>query len=355
MQIDHIHFYVNDATTWRDWFIQVLGFQRICPYLTRDTHTEVLWSGTICFLLSSPITTQNAVADYLDSHPCGVADVAFQVSNIEAIVKHANAVGAKILHPIRWVQHFGEEVKTAQVQGWGDLTHTLIERPNSGVSVPKHYSLSPTFFTNIDHVVLNVAQGELESALAYYEALFGFQRQQTFSIRTDRSALHSQVLAHPDGAVQFPINEPASTHSQIQEFLDLNQGAGIQHIALHTRGIVETIAQLRQRQLSFLTVPQAYYDEVQQRPGFLFSEQEWRKIMAQEVLVDWQQDNPQALLLQTFTQPIFEQPTFFFELIERRTYWDSHQRLQAQGFGEGNFRALFEAIEREQIKRGSLR
>jgi 4-hydroxyphenylpyruvate dioxygenase len=195
--------------------------------------------------------------------------------------------------------------------------------------------------------VLNVATGDLERALRWYEDVLGFQRQQTFMIQTDQSGLRSQVLVHPISGVQFPINEPTSANSQIQEFLDVNQGSGIQHIALQTPQIVKAIAQLRNLGLSFLPIPPTYYTQLRlSHPKLPLSASEFEEITAQQILVDWQDKSTNALLLQTFTQPIFEQPTFFFELIERRQ--------GAQGFGEGNFRALFEAIEREQLKRGSL-
>jgi 4-hydroxyphenylpyruvate dioxygenase len=203
--------------------------------------------------------------------------------------------------------------------------------------------------------VLNVQTGELEGAIAWYEKTLGFQPRQSFEIQTDRSALCSQVMVHPDGTAQFPINQPASASSQIQEFLDWNRGGGIQHIALQTPHIVEAIDQFRQQGLVFLPVPFSYYEQLRLRPGFNLSELEWQTIARQEVLVDWQIEIPQALLLQAFTQPIFSEPTFFFELIERRQIWKNQQPYQSQGFGEGNFQALFEAIEREQMKRGSLR
>jgi 4-hydroxyphenylpyruvate dioxygenase len=194
---------------------------------------------------------------------------------------------------------------------------------------------------------LNVATGDLERALSWYEEVLGFQRQQRFMIETENSGLRSQVMVHPASGVQFPINEPTSANSQIQEFLDVNQGAGIQHIALQTPQIVKAIAQLRHRGLAFLPIPSTYYTQLRtQHQGLPLSTAELEEIAAQQILVDWHNEASQALLLQTFTQPIFEQPTFFFELIERRS--------QAKGFGEGNFRALFEAIEREQLKRGSL-
>lgn len=357
MNIDHVHFYVEDAEVWRDWFIQVLGFQWIKSWSSTNTQTELIQSGTISFQLSSPLTPESPVAQYLQLHPPGVSDVAFRVANLEAILEQAEAIKAPILKPIQVYKSSTETTKTAQVQGWGDLKHTLIEKiPSATVSTFRSNasSLFPSSLAAIDHIVLNVGVGELEPTVAYYETLFCFERQQSFSIRTDRSALCSQVLKHPNGPVQFPVNEPASSGSQIQEFLDLNRGAGIQHIALRTQDAIGTIAQLRQRGLPFLTVPATYYEQLQQRSGFLFAPEEWQRIQSQEILVDWKED-PEAALLQAFTHPIFSQPTFFFELIERRAYWKNQCYQQAQGFGEGNFQALFEAIEREQMKRGSLR
>ncbi|HEY9836158.1 MAG TPA: VOC family protein, partial [Vampirovibrionales bacterium] len=171
----------------------------------------------------------------------------------------------------------------------------------------------------------------------------GFRGQQTFEIQTERSGLHSQVMIYPDSLIQFPINEPTSNTSQVQEFLELNRGPGIQHIALKTTNILGTVAQLRQKGVSFIDVPSTYYATLRQRLGFDEESAEWQEIQRKKILVDWHLDTPHSLLLQTFTQPIFEQPTFFFEVIERRE--------EAAGFGEGNFQALFEAIEREQLKR----
>ncbi len=363
MNLDHVHFYVEDAETWRDWFVQRLNFQPIAqwtspeiyadsethPEIDTETHTERVQSGKVCIFLSSAKTAQSPVATYLQNHPAGVADVAFQVVDLEAAIAQAVSAGATVTRSPQLVQQPHRIVKLAQIQGWGDLRHTLVEQ-----SAQPEENLNQGWITGFDHVVLNVAAGELRKAIAWYEQAFGFQRQQTFEIQTDRSALCSQVLTHPAGSAQLPINEPTSSGSQIQEFLNFNRGTGIQHIALQTSGIVEAIAQFRQRGLAFLPVPFGYYEALRQRPGFSLSEAEWQAIAHQEVLVDWQKDLPQALLLQAFTQPIFPQPTFFFELIERRIGWVNQQYHQAKGFGEGNFRALFEAIEREQMKRGSL-
>jgi 4-hydroxyphenylpyruvate dioxygenase len=342
MNIDHVHFYVEDAPFWRDWFVRVLGFQSVSSQSDRHTQREVVGSGEVVFWLSSALTEQSPVADYLQQHPPGIVDVALQVKNMATAIARALDANATIVEP------FGQ-AGSCQIVGWGNLRHTLVEISSTGAAVEEKPAI-----TGIDHIVLNVAKGELEPAIAFYEQAFGFQRQQSFAIHTDRSALCSQVLTHPDGTIKLPINEPATESSQIQEFLDLNGGAGIQHLALRTEGIVEAIAYFRRQGLSFLQVPFSYYEQLRQRDGFQLTEEEWEAIASQEVLVDWQTDQSPALLLQAFTQPIFSQPTFFFELIERRRYWIGATEKTAQGFGEANFQALFEAIEREQIKRGSL-
>lgn len=364
MKIDHIHFYVEDASASRDWFVNHMGFQALVSASSNDTCTTVVKCGGVTIVLSSPLTSKSPVAQFLRLHPPGIADLGFVVSDLKAVMERAIAHGAKVLQPLTI-----KSGKWSRIVAWGSLSHTFVERTVNS-SLPAIFSdsefttdfvnhsrtqgelsLNGTcdsgLFTDIDHVVLNVAVGDLERALSWYEEVLGFQRQQTFTIQTEQSGLVSQVLVHPESGLQFPINEPTSASSQIQEFLDINQGPGIQHIALQTPKIVGAIAKLRKLGLLFLPIPPSYYTELGARyPQLHLSATELEEIAAQQILVDWQKESPQALLLQTFTQPIFQQPTFFFELIERRQ--------QAQGFGEGNFRALFEAIEREQIKRGSL-
>ncbi|NET33195.1 MAG: 4-hydroxyphenylpyruvate dioxygenase [Cyanothece sp. SIO1E1] len=378
MDIDHIHFYVDDAVASRDWFIHTLDFQAVSSKVGTDDRTEIVSSGPIYCVLSSAITHESSIARYLKFHPPGVADLAFQVSDLETLLKKAVLAGATLLQAMRIESHHQGYLKWAQIQGWGDLHHTLIERVGmtpllpGGIEldradttlpwlfkpaitdIPQQSAYANTQFIGIDHAVLNVARGNLAQAVNWYEQVLGFQRQQEFSIQTQRSALCSQVIVHPKGTAQLPINEPASTNSQIQEFLDHNRGPGIQHIALRTADIVRAIADLRAQGLAFLRVPQTYYTQLPQRPGFRPEALDWEAIAQQEILVDWRIDRPYALLLQAFTQPIFEQPTFFFELIERQTYQLNSIYQQVEGFGEGNFQALFEAIEREQIKRGGL-
>ncbi|MDF0551533.1 4-hydroxyphenylpyruvate dioxygenase [Kamptonema sp. UHCC 0994] len=376
MEFDRVHFYVENAAASRDLFVNQLGFQAIASITNHNIHTEVINSGNVCFILSSPLTTDSPIALWLKRHPPGVADIAFRVRDLESVINNAVAYGAKILQPI---QQESSSLKWAKVTGWGDLTHTLIqgEKPlaadklltflaksdfaadNSSVKLAANnyqsdITNSTGFFTTIDHTVLNVATGDLERAVKWYQNTLGFQPQQNFEIQTNQSALRSRVMIHPNGNVQLPINEPGSANSQIQEFLDANCGSGIQHIALQTDRILQVVSELRSRGLPFLPVPSTYYSELRQQWESYLSSAEWEAIEVCQVLVDWQKDISKAMLLQIFTQPIFEQPTLFFELIERRKAWVNGQQIQAQGFGEGNFRALFEAIEREQIKRGSL-
>ncbi|MCC5617434.1 4-hydroxyphenylpyruvate dioxygenase [Nostoc sp. CHAB 5836] len=360
MKIDHIHFYVEDAKVWRDWFVYHLGFQAVTDRTSSfHTCTEVVKNGAVCFFVSSPLLPTSPVAEFLRQYPPGVADVAFAVEDVESAIALAQKNGATILQPIQERQIGTTFLKCGKIAAWGGLTHTLIERslvicPSSFVTnrKDKGQRTNDNTFTAIDHIVLNVAVGELDSAVTWYENILDFQPQQAFKIKTNRSALHSQVMVSRNGSVQLPINEPASQNSQIQEFLDVNRGPGIQHIALRTTNLVSAIAKFRASGLSLLSVPQSYYSQLKQRPGLTLSPLELEAIAQQEILVDWQEYTPVGaqqtapLLLQIFTQPIFEQPTFFFEFIERR--------FQAKGFGEGNFRALFEAIESEQIKRGTL-
>ena len=383
MRIDHVQFYVDDAEASRDWFVHYLGLQPIASGANHHTRIEVVGthSGKLLqgqcqrqcqFVLSSPLTSLSPTAQFLSQHPAGVADIAFLVEDVEAVMERATASGAKVLQPLQEYRHHQGCLRWGKIAAWGSLSHTLIERDDVTSLLPVYADVDwevkffvdndssdttqcsddRTKFTGIDHVVLNVAAGDLERTVTWYKNTLDFQSKQTFKIQTERSALRSQVMVSRNSWVQFAINEPASPNSQIQEFLNVNRGAGIQHIALQTSNLVEVIAQCRRIGLPLLPVPLSYYSQLQQRQGFSLSAAQFEEIAQQQILVDWEDTavgtvQASPLLLQTFTQPIFGQPTFFFELIERRS--------QARGFGEGNFRALFEAVEREQLKRGSLK
>ncbi|HIK08691.1 MAG TPA: 4-hydroxyphenylpyruvate dioxygenase [Oscillatoriaceae cyanobacterium M33_DOE_052] len=350
MDIYRVHLYVENARYWRDWFVENLYFQAISSTNNNNTHTELVKSGGVRFLISSPRTHTSPVAKFLRQHPPGVGELDFLVNNLELIWERATNSGAKILQPIQE----SKGMKWAKISGWGNLCHTLIEKPtktnrdnfqNHHVWTERHTlsgsNLLP-LFTAIDHAVLNVDTGDLEPALNWYETTLGFQRQQRFKIETAYSGLSSQVLVYPGGGAQLPINEPTSANSQIQEFLDFNNGAGIQHIALSTRDIFATVRHLRNQGVPLIEVPQIYYEELRQRQVAMTANQ-LQQLEELQILADWPKQNPKALLLQTFTRPIFEKPTLFLEIICRYE--------KARGFGEGNFRALFEAVEREQLKR----
>ena len=353
MKIDHVHFYTGNAARTRDWFIHNVGFKAIGNCISQDTHTELITLDSACFVISAPLNSASPVAQYLNFHPSGVVDIAFRVNNLAEMINRADSLSLKLLQDIQLWRSPQGNFKFAQIAGWNDLQHTLIEATGEhDYCLPfkiKQYQITSNISTNIinnisdiDHVVLNVAQGKLDSAVKLYQTLFQFQVQQSFRIQTNKSGLVSQALIDQGGEVQFNINEPTSTNSQIQEFIDLNGGSGIQHIALRSQNLIADMAQMQQKDkdVKFLPVPQVYYRNLQQLLSLSKAEQQ--AISQQQILVDCDRSSPQSLLMQIFTQPIFEQPTFFLEFIERRR--------EAQGFGQGNFEALFEAVEREQSR-----
>ena len=347
MKIDRVHFYTRNAARTRDWFIHNIGFRAMGNCINRHTHTELIALNSVSFAISSPLNSASPVAKHLASHPSGVVDVAFRVKDLAAIVDRSRDLGIELIQNIQHTQQRSprSSVKSAIIAGWGSLQHTLIEDEADSdrlLSTEQDGAAehSDSGISNIDHVVLNVAQGELDSAVKLYQSLFEFKIQQSFDIQTSKSGLASQALIDRQGEVQFNINEPTSSNSQIQEFIDLNQGGGIQHLALRSHDLIADVAWMQQRELKFLSVPQSYYRKLNFLP---LSVEEKQQITSQHILVDCDRYSPQALLMQIFTSPIFEQPTFFLEFIERRQ--------NARGFGRGNFKALFEAVEREQDNR----
>ncbi|ASC72036.1 4-hydroxyphenylpyruvate dioxygenase [Halomicronema hongdechloris C2206] len=356
LHIEYLQFYVDEAMVWRQWFVQRFGYQSLGSLTDADHHSELLCWGRVRVLLTAPLNSLSAAAAYLKRHPPGIVDVAFRVEGLAAWLERFRRLGGRLCRPLQTWQRQGACLRWCQIRGWGSLCHTLIERHGTTPPVPNWPQIdvpSPSSMI-IDHAVLNVPAGELPQAARWYETMLGFQSQQRFVITTPRSGLASVVLSHPQGSAQFPINEPTSANSQIQEFLNHNRGAGIQHVAIETPDIVRTVAQLRRQGVKFLEVPSTYYEQLQQRPGFRPEQADWDAIAQQQILVDWLPDIPEALLLQTFTEPIFREPTCFFELIERCPYRQNQRLCKTQGFGEGNFQALFEAIERQQAQRGSL-
>lgn len=350
MKIDHIHFYVEDAVQTSDWLIQKMGFQSSSQQISEHTHTEIVSSGQVSFRVSSAIDRTSPVAAYLAHHPAGVADVAFVVDDLELILARIDRLNIPVITDLAL---HSRDTSQITIQGWGDYQHTLMTNASKKFASSEESQLplvEQSGLIDIDHVVLNVAQNQLAAATQWYQELFDFRVQQSFEIQTNYSGLYSKALVDVSGQVQFNINEPSTANSQIQTFLDLHGGAGIQHVALHAQNIFQSVAQMRSRNLEFLPIPATYYSNLRGRfpfrdaapsvNDFPLLPQEWQELEKSAVLLDWPADDAVELLLQIFTQPIFAKPTFFFEIIERRG--------QAQGFGEGNFLALFEAIEQEE-------
>ena len=370
MKIDHIHFYVENATNTSNWLIEKMGFKMVNNLINDHTHTKILtYNNTIFFLISSSTNNQSPVFKYLNNFASGVADIAFQVKNIDFILKKISTLENYILNNSHTYLLPEGTVKIAKIKGFNSLQHTLIENNtniyfcyllpylktfnnnnlddininnNLNLSNKNHYIVN-----SIDHIVLNVNQGKLTEVVEFYQKIFAFKTWQKFKINTQKSGLFSKALIAPNNNFYFNINEPTSDNSQIQEFIDFNGGSGIQHIALKSNNIINIVSQMRSNGLKFLPMSNSYYTRLKKhgRNGIIpnLTALEWKEIEKQQILVDFHQVNSESLLMQIFTKPIFNQPTFFFEIIERRK--------KAQGFGEGNFQALFELIEKEQIKR----
>jgi 4-hydroxyphenylpyruvate dioxygenase len=348
--IDHIEFYVDDADQWRDFFVDKYG---MTARAYGDTTTglagrraHVVGQGRVNFVVSEP-QGDGAEAEFLrhhlDVHGCGVRDVAMRVRDARHAFTEAQRRGA---HAVRALEETAE-VAHAAIAAYGDTIHSLVERRGHGVFLPGFRNVPGGIedrdinFAMIDHVVANVER--MEEWVRFYEDVFGFDLFMHFDINTGRSALMSKVVSSTDGWVKMPINEPSSANSQIQEFLDQYRGPGVQHIALLTPDIVATVEEMRRMGQAFLEVPDSYYDaSFEERVGVIQEDKE--QLRRLRILVD--RDNEDGYLLQLFTRCVFTRPTLFFEVIQRRG--------RAVGFGEGNFRALFEAIEREQEKRGTL-
>ena len=336
MEIDRIHFYVADANQMRDRSIDCLGLQYLDDRSTVDTTTHLVGNDRLVFSFSSPLLLSSPVAEYLRHHPQGVSSIDFKVRDLDQLRRRIDILGVEILATSNEL----DRSTWIKVRGWGSIDHTI-----SQLTTESAIDLDSSNL-DIDHLVLNVGAGELAAAVDWYGNLFDFQVQQTFQINTDRSGLASQALTSPDGKIRFNINQPTSPNSQIQEFLDFNRGAGIQHIALWTNDILQAVDRMQLQGLKFLSVPKTYYPNLHHRAIreqlLGLSDEQWESIERLQILVDWDIDHPKALLMQTFTQPIFNEPTFFFEIIERRNH--------ARGFGQGNFQALFESIEQNNFQ-----
>jgi 4-hydroxyphenylpyruvate dioxygenase len=319
----------------------------------RDRRSHVLEQGRIRLVLTGTLHGGDEIAAHHARHGDGVHKIALSVPDAAAAYEHAVAHGARGVQTPHWAEDDHGRVQLSSVQTYGDTLHLFVERENyDGPFLPGyerrgHAPRDPDsmLLMAVDHIVGNVELGHMNEWVGYYERVFGMTEMIHFSdeaISTEYSALMSKVVTDGTGRIKFPINEPAEgkRKSQIEEYIDYYKGAGAQHIAMATRDIVHCVSRLRERGVQFLDIPEEYYEDVPVRIGEI--EEDIEDLRRLSILVD---RDDEGYLLQIFTKPIGDRPTVFFEIIERHG---------ARGFGEGNFKALFEAIEREQDRRGNL-
>ena len=353
---DHCEFYVGNAKQTAHFYQTTMGFELIAyrglETGIRDKVSYVLNQNKINLVITSPLQKNTLIGSHIDRHGDGVKDVSFTVDNAEMAWKESIDRGAKsALEPLEIKDNDGEAVISA-IQTFGDTTHTFIERKNyKGSFLPgfksfkkssKHISAS---LIHIDHVVGNQPDGQMKEICKFYEKIFGWHRFWTVDdkdINTNYSSLRSIVMANDNEKIKIPINEPADglKKSQIQEFIDYYETAGIQHWAFSTKDIIETVRLMRKNGIEFLPTPATYYEKLTDRVGHI--DEDLDILSKLGILVD---SDENGYMLQIFTKPLQDRPTLFFEIIQRKG---------SNSFGKGNFKALFESIEREQQKRGNL-
>lgn len=353
---DHIEFYVGNAKQAAYYYRTAFGFQ-LTAYAgletgVRDRASYVLQQGKIRFVLTTPYHPNNPIADHIYTHGDGVKVLALWVDDARKAWEETTKRGAISVQEPTTLRDDNGEVVVATIKTYGDTVHTFVERKNyRGVFMPGYvpaetaYNPAPVGLKYVDHCVGNVELGKMNEWVKFYEDVLGFKLLITFDdkdISTEYSALMSKVVSNGTGYVKFPINEPAQGRrkSQIDEFLEYYHGPGVQHVALATDDIVFTVSELRKRGVEFLRVPATYYDDLLDRVGKI--DEDVSVLRDLNILVDRDEE---GYLLQIFTKPVQDRPTLFFEIIQRKG---------ARSFGKGNFKALFEAIEREQALRGNL-
>jgi 4-hydroxyphenylpyruvate dioxygenase len=352
--VDHIAFLVGNAKQAAYFYQKAFGFD-VVAYAgpetgVREYASYVLEQGKIRFTFTTALQPDHPFSEHVKKHGDGVHNVSFEVEDVEKIYQELLKRGAKPAMEPQVKKDEHGELKMAAVHTYGDTIHGLVERKNyKGVFAPGYVIYKKegkqTGLKAIDHIVGNVELGKMNEWCDFYRDVFGFNILITFDdkdISTEYSALMSKVMQNGTGRIKLPINEPAPGRkkSQIEEYLDYYKGPGVQHIALLTGNILETVSALRENGVEFLSVPQSYYEELPKRVGKI--DEDLREIAKLNILVD---RDDEGYLLQIFTKPMQDRPTFFFEVIQRKG---------SRGFGKGNFKALFEAIEREQAKRGNL-
>ncbi|WP_017733680.1 4-hydroxyphenylpyruvate dioxygenase [Nafulsella turpanensis] len=353
---DHIEFYVGNAKQSAMYYQAALGFELVAyagPETgVRDRASYVLRQNKLRFVLTSSLQPGTEIARHVEKHGDGVKVLALWVDDATKAFNETTSRGAEAaMEPQKLEDEHGEVVVSA-IKTYGETIHKFVERKNyQGPFMPgfvekkSTFPIKPIGLEYVDHCVGNVELGKMDEWVKFYEDVMGFKLLLTFDdkdISTKYTALMSKVVSNGNGYIKFPINEPAEglKKSQIDEYLEFYKGAGVQHIAIATKDIVETVSEMRRRGIEFLNVPDTYYDDLQDRVGEI--EEDIQPLKDLNILVDRDEE---GYLLQIFTKPIQDRPTLFFEIIQRKG---------ARSFGKGNFKALFEAIEREQELRGNL-
>lgn len=358
---DYVEFYVGNAKQAAHFYKTAFGFQSLAykglETGSKDSVSYVLVQDKIRLVLTTPLNSKSPINDHIVKHGDGVKVIALWVDDARKSFEETTKRGAKVfLEPTVETDEFGEIVK-AGIYTYGETVHMFVERKNyTGAFMPgfqkwdSDYNPTPVGLKYIDHMVGNVGWNQMNVWVKWYEDVMGFENFLSFDdkqIHTEYSALMSKVMSNGNGRIKFPINEPAKAakRSQIEEYLDFYEGSGVQHIAVATDDIIKTVSQLKARGIEFLPPPpQAYYDEIPERLGKHrdMMKEDIKELQKLSIMIDADEE---GYLLQIFTKPIEDRPTLFFEII---------QRMGARGFGAGNFKALFESIEREQANRGTL-
>lgn len=353
---DYVEFYVGNAKQAAHYYKTAFGFQSLAyagPETgVKDRASYVLRQEKLTFVLTTPLRANNPIADHIYKHGDGVKVLALRVDDASAAWQETTARGAKsYMEPQTLTDEHGKLVISG-IHTYGDTVHLFIERNNyHGIFMPGYkkweslYNPAPTGLLYVDHCVGNVGWNQMNPWVDFYSNVMGFKNILSFDdkdISTEYSALMSKVMSSGNGYVKFPINEPAEgkKKSQVEEYLDFYDGEGVQHVAVATNNIIETVTDLQNRGVEFLKVPASYYADVLDRVGEI--DEDLEPLSRLGILIDRDEE---GYLLQIFSKPVEDRPTLFFEIIQRKG---------AKSFGKGNFKALFEALEREQDARGNL-
>lgn len=353
---DYVELYVGNAKQAAHYYMSAWGFQPLAyaglETGLKDKVSYVIQQDKIRLVLTSPLKSGGEINRHIDAHGDGVKAVALWVDDAAKSYKETTSRGAESYFEPRKEEDENGEVVLSGIHTYGETVHVFVERRNyNGVFMPGYVAWKPFYqpadvgLKYIDHMVGNVGWNEMNKWCEFYAKVMGFAQLVSFDdkdISTEYTALMSKVMSNGNGRIKFPINEPADGRkkSQIEEYIEFYNGAGVQHMAMATDNIIETVTSLRNRGIEFLTVPSSYYETVLDRVGEI--DEDLAPLKELGILID---RDDEGYLLQIFTKPILDRPTMFIEIIQRKG---------AKSFGKGNFKALFEAIEREQESRGTL-